>query len=381
METETDYYSTWLEIDLNAIRNNIQRIQEVTGTGVMAVVKANGYGHGLVEVARTAQDAGAMWCGVSRIEEAKTLRREGITCRIMVLGYTPPKRVPEAVAENISLTVYTPDLATAYAQEAEKYGFRLHVHAKFDTGMGRLGFFPDEGVAFAKWLHEHPGLELEGLFTHFAKADEPDDPATDQQIDRFESLLQQLAAMDIRPPWIHACNSAGAINYPRARYDVVRAGIAMYGLNPSEQSPLPEGFLPALTLKARLISIKDFPPNHGISYGHKYYTSKNERIGVVPIGYADGFRRVKGNYALIHGKKVPILGRVCMDQSMLALDDVPDAAIGDEVTLIGKQNGNQITIDDLANIWGTCNYEVVTNLATRLPRIYFGGNGSQENGA
>jgi alanine racemase len=379
MDTETDFYSTWLEIDLDAIKNNIQRIQELTQTAVMAVVKANGYGHGLVEVARTAQAAGAIWCGVSRIEEAKTLRQAGITCRIMVLGYTPPKRVPEAVAENISLTVYTPELATAYALEAEHYGFRLHVHAKFDTGMGRLGFFPDEGVAFAKWLHEHPGLELEGIFTHFAKADEPDSDETDKQIDRFEILIQELAAAGIRPPWIHACNSAGAINYPRARYDMVRAGIAIYGLNPSEQSPLPEGFLPALALKARLISIKDYPAGHGISYGHIYHTKKQERIGVVPIGYADGFRRHPGNYALIHGKKVPILGKVCMDQSMLALDDVPEARIGDEVILIGSQNGNQITMDDLAADWGTCNYEVVTNLATRVPRIYPGSKEAQGN--
>jgi alanine racemase len=378
METENELYSTWLEIDLDAIKNNINRLQEITQTGVMAVVKANGYGHGLVEVARTAQEAGAMWLGVSRIEEAKTLRRAGITCKIMILGYTPPKRVPEAVAENISLTVYTPELATAYAQEAEKYGFRLHVHAKFDTGMGRLGFFPDEGVEFAKWLHEHDGLELEGIFTHFAKADEPDQPTTDEQIDRFEALVKRLEAEGIRPPWIHACNSAGAINYPRARHDLVRAGIAIYGLNPSAESPLPEGFQPALAMKARLISIKDFPAGHGISYGHIYHTQKPQRIGVVPIGYADGYRRLPGNYALLHGKKVPIVGRVCMDQSMLVLDDVPDAVVGDEVTLIGAQNGNVITIDDLASDWGTINYEVVTNLATRVPRIYFGGNGTQE---
>ena len=381
METENELYSTWLEIDLDAIKNNIKRLQEITQTGVMAVVKANGYGHGLVEVARTAQEAGAMWLGVSRIEEAKTLRRAGITCKIMILGYTPPKRVPEAVAENISLTVYTPELATAYAQEAEKYGFRLHVHAKFDTGMGRLGFFPDEGVEFAKWLHEHDGLELEGIFTHFAKADEPDEPTTDEQIDRFEALIERLDKEGIRPPWIHACNSAGAINYPRARYDVVRAGIAIYGLNPSPESPLPEGFKPALSMKARLISIKDFPTGHGISYGHIYHTPQPQRIGVVPIGYADGYRRLPGNYALLHGKKVPIVGRVCMDQSMLVLDDIPEAVVGDEVTLIGVQNGNEITIDDLAADWGTINYEVVTNLATRVPRIYFGGNGAQEKDA
>ena len=381
METENELYSTWLEIDLDAIKNNINRLQEITQTGVMAVVKANGYGHGLVEVARITQEAGAMWLGVSRIEEAKTLRREGITCKIMVLGYTPPKRVPEAVAENISLTVYTPELATAYAQEAEKYGFRLHVHAKFDTGMGRLGFFPDEGVEFAKWLHEHDGLELEGIFTHFAKADEPDAPTTDEQIDRFEALIKRLEKEGIRPPWIHACNSAGAINYPRARYDVVRAGIAIYGLNPSPESPLPEGFKPALSLKARLISIKNFPAGHGISYGHIYHTPQPQRIGVVPIGYADGYRRLPGNYALLHGKKVPIVGRVCMDQSMLVLDDIPEAMVGDEVTLIGVQNGNEITIDDLASDWGTINYEVITNLATRVPRIYFGGNGAQEKDA
>jgi alanine racemase len=276
--------------------------------------------------------------------------------------------VPEAVANGISLTVYDLNQGNEYARQAGNDGV-LRLHVKVDTGMGRLGVTPAEALEFLEKLHKVP-LEIEGLFTHFARADEPGQPTTLQQIDRFEELLDQLRADGICPRFVHAANSAGAINFPQARYNIVRAGNALYGLHPSPQSPLPASFRSALTWKTRLTSVRIFPKNHGISYGHIYHTRADERIGSIAIGYADGYRRVEGNIALVNGKRVPVVGRVCMDQSMLLLDNTPEAMLGDEVILLGKQGDETITAEEVALRWGTINYEVVCGLASRLPRIY-----------
>ena len=370
---DTDGFSNWLEIDLTAIQHNIHEIQRLTRKPVMAVVKANGYGHGMAEVALAAQRAGAQWMGVSRIEEGFELRKAGITSHILVLGYTRPSRIAEAAANNISLTVYDHGIALAYAAEAQKAGFRVKVHVKFDTGMGRLGLFPENNLDFIKWMHDLNAIELEGIFTHFARADETDRASVQEQMTRFTRLVKNIEAMGMRPPLIHTSNSAATIYHPQAHYDLVRPGNAIYGLNPSPEAPLPASFQRALSWKASLISIKTYPAGHGISYGHRYHTSREERIGVIPVGYGDGFRRVNGNMALIHGQRVPVVGSVCMDQCMIQLDSIPDAQIGDEVVLIGQQGAEQITVDELAVRWGTINYEVVCGLANRLPRVYFGG--------
>ena len=369
----TDVYSNWLEIDLAAIQNNIKAFQDLTGKPVMAVVKANGYGHGMTEVALAAQRANAFGLGVARIGEALELRKAGITSRILVLGYTRPMRIAEAAANNISLTVYDHDIALAYAEEAQKAGFQVKVHVKFDTGMGRLGLFPENNLEFIKWMHDLPAIELEGIFTHFARADELDPATTEKQFARFEKLVHQIEALGMRPPYIHTSNSAASIAYPDLQYDFLRPGNAIYGLNPSPEVVLPENFKRALTWKARIISIKTFPPGHGISYGHRYHTKGYERIGVIPVGYGDGYRREPDNTVLVHGQRVPVVGSVCMDQCMIQLDSIPDAKIGDEVVLIGQQNGASITVDELAQKWGTINYEVVCGLADRLPRVYFNG--------
>ncbi|NSW52688.1 MAG: alanine racemase [Anaerolineae bacterium] len=369
---DTEAYSNWLEIDLSAIQHNIHTMQQMTGKPVMAVVKANGYGHGMVEVALAAQRAGAFGMGVSRIEEGLELRKAGITSRILVLGYTRPARIAEAAANNISLTVYDHEIARAYAAEAQKAGFQVKVHVKFDTGMGRLGLFPENNLDFIKWMHDLPAIELEGIFTHFARADEPDPASVREQMVRFNRLVRNIEALGMRPPFIHTSNSAATIYHPEAHYDFVRPGNAIYGLNPAPEAPLPDTFRSALTWKASLISIKEFPPGYGISYGHRYRTTRTERIGVIPVGYGDGYRRVNGNTALIHGRRVPIVGSVCMDQCMIQLDEFPSARIGDEVVLIGRQGGAEITVDELAQKWGTINYEVVCGLANRLPRVYFG---------
>ncbi len=364
-------YSTWLEIDLGAIKQNIKTIQKLTHTPVMAVVKANGYGHGVQAVARAAMEVGATWCGVARMEEAINLRAAGIDINIMVLGYSSPTLIPEAIEHDIHVAIYDPDLVKAYEEKAKNHGKKIKAHLKVETGMGRLGMPPDEVLDFLTENQFHSFLEIDGIFTHLASADEPKSGQTKNQLSTFNALLLQLQKAGLCPETIHASNSAGMLNFPAAYYNLVRPGIAIYGINPSPETPLPENFRPALTWKARLTSVRNFPPGHGISYGSIYVTTGEERIGVIPVGYGDGYRRVEGQQVLVNGQFVDIVGRVCMDQCMLQLDTVPDAEVGDEVVLLGEQGDKRITASDIAKRWNTINYEVVCGLADRLPRLYF----------
>ena len=366
----TGVYSTWVEIDLSAIQNNIRRIHAITRRPVLAVIKANGYGHGLVEVGQAAARAGAAWLGVARLEEALALRQAGLRLPILVMGYCAPERAPQAAAHEIRLAAFNPDQALAQAAQARAAGLTLQVHAKIDTGMGRLGVFPDQGVEFVRLLSKTAGLVVEGIFTHFARSDEPELDQTDRQIDAFSAVVDGLQALGLRPPLAHASNSAAALYFPRAYFDMVRPGIAIYGLHPAPEAPLPDGFQPALAWKTRLASLKELPANHGVGYNHRYTTTRRERIGVIPVGYADGFRRRLGNFVLVGGQRVPVAGGVCMDQCMLQLDRVPEARPGDEVVLMGRQGEAAITAEQIAQAWGTNNYEVVCGLQARVPRIF-----------
>jgi len=363
-------YGTWLEIGLSTLRRNYQLLNELSGSKVMPIVKANAYGHGLERVAVALEDAGAEWLGVARIEEALMLRELGIQAKILVLGYTTPTRVSHAIKEKISLTVYDISVAEAYASHAQSLQQRVNLHVKIDTGMGRLGVLTNKAVNFVEYVKKQESLMLEGVFTHFASADEPEKDVTAKQINKFEIVLRELESKNLLPAIIHAANSAGVINFPETRFDLIRAGIALYGHPPSDQTKLPKGIGSAISWKTRLISIKELPPGYGVSYGHKYHTKSEERIGVIAVGYGDGLRRRPGNFVLIHGKRVAIIGNVCMDQCMVNLDEIPDAAIGDEVIIIGKQLGAEISATDIANDWGTINYEVLCGLAARMPRYY-----------
>ncbi len=363
-------YSAWLEIDLNIIRQNVKELLRISQTEVMAVVKANGYGHGAIEIARASVEAGATWCGVARLEEAIALRRAGLNCQILVVGYTSPDRVAEAVNNNICLTIYDHKIGEAYAEQARNLGGGLRLHIKVDTGMGRLGISSDTALEFIEKLSRQPQLLIEGIFTHFARADEPGVSTTSEQLEKFDKLVERLSTDGIAPKYIHASNSAAIQNFPLAHFDLVRPGILLYGFPPSPETPVPVGIQPALTWKTRLTSVRDFPAGHGISYGHIYHTTHTERIGSNAIGYADGYRRVDGNVVLVRGKRVPVVGRVCMDQCMLQLDEIPDASIGDEVVLLGGQGDEYISAEELAERWGTFNYEVICGLSARLPRIY-----------
>lgn len=366
----SDNFGTWLEIDLRVLRENYLRMVEEAGTLVMPIVKANAYGHGLERVALELQAAGAEWFGVARVEEALFLRDIGVDSNILVLGYTPPTRVAHAINHDISLAVYDMDVAHEYVTQAEGMGKAIHLHAKIDTGMGRLGILLDGAIPFLQFLNSQSYLHLEGIFTHFACADEPEKEITRLQIRQFNTLLEQFKKTNKKPPLIHSANSAGTINFPEARYDMVRAGIALYGHPPAHGMALPPKVTPAISWKTRLISIKELPAGYGVSYGHRYHTKKEERIGVIAVGYGDGLRRRPGNKVLIRGKKVDIVGNVCMDQCMVQLDRLPDAEIGDEVVIMGKQNGEEISATDIADEWGTINYEIICGLAARMPRYY-----------
>jgi alanine racemase len=363
--------TTWLEINLAAIRRNIQRLIEISNRPVMAVVKANAYGHGLVEVSKAVVEAGAIRLCVARMEEALALRESGVTIPILVMGMVMPSAVGQAIKHRVSLMVDSIENARQFNLEAIKNKGRLCVHIKVDTGMHRLGILPEQVVAFTQAIKSMEGIFFEGIFTHFANADDPGDPTTKQHLRSFGDVIEALERQGSRPPIVHASNSAASLYFPDAKFDAIRPGIAIYGLNPSSEAPLPKGFEPALTWKGRLSALKLLPPNSGVGYNYRYFTSSTERIGVATTGYADGLRRRLGNIALINGKKVHQIGGMCMDQSIWSLKDLEQSKIGDEIVFVGQQGESRITAEEVGTLWGSNDYDVVCGLAARLPRFYF----------
>jgi alanine racemase len=368
--TASQTYATWVEIDLDAIRGNVALARQAAGAAVLAVVKANGYGHGALQTARAALDGGASWLAVARAEEALELRQAGLEVPLLLMGYTPPLRLAELVRSRVSLAVWDASQAALAGQAARQAGMPARLHLKIDSGMSRLGVQAEQAAALARRLAETPGVIVEAAFTHFARADEADPAPTNRQLEVFRRAVDELEQAGLRPPLIHAANSAAGLTRPDAAFNLVRLGIAMYGLHPSAECPCPPGFRPALAWKAVLSQVKTLPPGRGVSYGHTYVTRGRERLGTVPVGYADGLRRTAGNTALVGGRRVPVVGRVCMDQVLVQLDEVPEARPGDEVVLIGRQGQAAITAEDVAARWGTINYEVVCGIGPRVPRLY-----------
>lgn len=385
-------HATWVEVDLDAISGNVAAaLAAARGPAVMAVVKGNGYGHGAVAVARAALAGGATWLGVARAGEAMQLRAAGIGDPVLLLGHAPPDRLGELITAGVSLTVWSGGQLAAIGHAARLGSAAgtapsaARVHLKVDTGMNRLGCRPDEALDLARSVAGTDGVRLEGLFTHLARADEPDVATTSEQLTQFAGVVGEVTAAGLRPPLVHTANSAGTFTVaapawrsgarfdaralPEAGYDLVRLGIAMYGLSPGPQVRLPDAVRPALTWKSVLSQVKWVPPGQGLSYGHTYTTHRDERIGTVPVGYADGWRRTGGNEVLVGGRRVPVVGRVCMDQCLVNLDGVPHAAAGDEVVLIGAQGGERISADDVAGRWGTIGYEVVCGIGSRVSRL------------
>lgn len=366
----TDHYATWVEIDLSAIEKNVQYFSELSTAQVMVVVKANAYGHGSCEVAKAALRGGASWLAVARVEEVHQLRQAGIDAPTLILGHTPRQRMLEMIQSEVALTVWTLDQAKWAGEAAISVGQDARLHIKVDTGMSRLGIRPVDVMALVEGIDTTPGVILEGIFTHLARADESDPATTDHQLNRFQEIVDNLKSEGYRPAIVHCANSAAALKRIGAHMDLIRLGIAMYGLEPSRDTPIPRVVRPALTWKSILAQVKTLPRGRGISYGHRYTTSREERIGTIPVGYADGVRRVEGNQVLVGGRAVPVVGRVTMDQIMVNLDSLPEAEAGDEVVILGMQADERISAEDIADRWGTINYEVTSGIAARVPRLF-----------
>lgn len=367
---------TWVEIDLNAIGSNTRHIASLVGphTQVLVALKADAYGHGALKVARTVLQNGASMLGVATVSEAIPLREANITAPILSFGYVPRWQMREAIRLEVSITIYSKEEVQALSRTALALGKTVKVHVKVDTGMGRLGIHYeqlDEIIDLVQETKRIPGLELEGIYTHFAQADAEDQSHVHIQLARFQQIIQTLEQQGLRPPIVHAANSAAALVIPEARFDLVRPGIAIYGLDPSTAVHLPEGFRPALSFKTQVSQVKWIPTGEGISYGSTYITKQPTCIAVLPVGYADGFRRGPQNWGsvLIHGQEAPILGRVCMDQCMVDVTHIPQTRMGDEVVLIGRQGDATLTAETIAERLGTFNYEVVAEILSRVPRV------------
>lgn len=362
---------TWVEINLDAIASNTRLLAKMAAPAkVLAVLKADAYGHGMVKVARTVLNNGASWVGVATLGEAIVLRQAGVDAPILVMSYMPAWQAHEAILHHVSATIFTRELALAFSRAAADLNRTAYVHVKVDTGMGRLGLLPHEVLPFLQDIRL-PGLVVEGLFTHLATADEADLSYAREQLGRLETLLTQIEAAGLRPPLVHAVNSAGLINLPQGRYDMVRPGIALYGLPPSADTPLPSGFRPALTFKSTVGQVKTLPPGSPVGYGATYRTRGHETIAIIPVGYADGFRRSPRTWGevLVKGQRAPLVGRVSMDQTAINVTHIPNVRQGDEVVLIGRQGNEVITAEDVAEKLGTINYEVVSELLARIPRV------------
>lgn len=363
---------TWLEIDLQSIANNARLITRHIGFDRqwMAVVKADGYGHGSVPVAKTALDNGAFQVAVATMEEALDLREADICQDILVLSYCPTEYVGIAIDKNITLTVFDLDTLLRY-EEAIAQGKKLKIHLKIDTGMGRMGILSDYAQPVVMALSRSKKLITCGIYTHFASAAE-DDSFTNRQIKKFMEVIEIAKVHQVSFPIVHTANSAGTLGSGPQFGNVYRVGIALYGLEPTRVVPLQQEFKPALCWKTSVAQVKDLPADYSVGYGRKYKTEIPKRIAILPVGYSDGYRRAPGaaQYVLVMNKKCPVVGQVSMEKTAILLPNELEVAPGDEAVLIGKQGENQITAEEMADWFGTINYEVVTSVSARIPRIF-----------
>ena len=367
-------FVSWAEIDLDAIVFNVQAIRRQVGPDVeiMPAVKANAYGHGAVPVSKAALQAGATRLAVHRAIEGSELRLAGISAPVLVMGYTPPEGAVLVAQQGLTASLMTIEFAQALSAAAGSLGRKLPVHIKVDTGMSRYGLLPGEVLAFARALIQLPNLKLEGIFTHFATADSLDQTHVRRQLSVFNEVLTVLHDAGIDVPLPHASNSAAIMRLPEARFKAVRPGISFYGMDPStEWSPTFE-IQPALTLKSRVCRVRSLPVGAGVSYGRTFVTQRETVAALVPVGYGDGFHRVLSNQAqvLVRGQRAPLIGRVCMDQFVVDVTDIPGVQLDDEVVLVGRQGEAQIRAEEVAQLAGTINYEITTGLLPRVARLY-----------
>ena len=367
-----NFDNTRVKIDLDVIERNFDAVQAKVGVPVMAVVKADAYGHGAIQVARVLQHKCAFF-GVSSMLEALELRKAGLQNPILILGQTPVSAFPTAILEGIRPTIFHYETAVALSRAAQEVNKEAPFHFAIDTGMSRIGFQPtDESVELCAKIAKLPDLKAEGIFSHYATADHEDLSRSEQQAALFDQFCAKLQAKGVQIPIRHMDNSAGLMNFDR-HYDMVRSGIVTYGMYPSEEvSPELLELRPALQWLSRITHVKTLEAGREISYGGTYTTTRPTRVATVPVGYADGYRRsLSGKfYVLIHGKKAPILGRICMDQMMVDVTDIPEAKLNDRVVLVGKSGDLEITMEEIAAAADSFNYEMVCGISRRVPRLY-----------
>ena len=373
-----NFYPNYVTVDLDAIEANFRQVQEKAGVPVMAVVKANAYGHGAVQVARLLQSRCAFF-GVATVSEALELRRAGIRLPLLILGHTPVEAYPLIADQNIRPAIFRYDEAVALSKEAVSRGITVPFHFAVDTGMNRIGFRPtQEDADLCARIAALPGLEAEGLFSHFATADEEDLTRTHAQADTFDRFCRMLQDQGVSIKIRHLNNSAGIMNLQR-QYDMVRAGIVLYGLYPSEQVDKKAlALTPALSWHSTVSHVKTLPAGQQISYGGTFETVRETVVATVPVGYADGYRRSLSNrfYVLIAGRRAPILGNICMDQMMVDVTDIPDVKPGAPVVLTGTDGSETISAGEIAAQGNSFNYEFVCGISRRVPRVYL-QNGKQ----
>jgi alanine racemase len=370
----TEHRWAWAEVNLNAIGHNVRALKGCTADGVlfMAVVKANGYGHGAVEVAREALRAGANRLGVATVAEAIELRAAGLDAPILILSEPPEDSVELLIEHGLMPTVTTREFAGALGRAAAARGVDAPYHLKVDTGMNRIGVPCAEAARFAAMLCEFPGLRLEGTFTHFATADVPGDWDVTRQLKRFRAVLEEMRSERVDPGIVHAANSPATILYPESHFDMVRCGIALYGLHPAKSTYGAIDLRPALSIKARATLVKTIGVGEGVSYGLTWRAGAPTTIATLPLGYADGVHRLLSNRmeVLARGRRLKQVGRICMDQLMIEVPRGVEVARGDEFVLVGAQGGESIALDELADAADTINYELACALGSRLAATF-----------
>ena len=371
------YSRVYAKIDLDAIAYNMEQMKQNIRpeTKVMAVIKADGYGHGAVQIAEMMERWNYIWgFAVATLDEAVVLRTEGIQKPILVLGCVFPDQYMEMLKHEIRMNIYTEEMAESISRMAAREGKTAYMHIKLDTGMSRLGFgINEQSAETIKRISKMPNVNMEGIFTHFTKADEKDKSFTKKQIQEFVWMTERLKEKNVRFTYEHCSNSAGIIDVPEANFDIVRAGISTYGLYPSEEVDKTNVKLkPALALKSHVAFVKEIERGTPVSYGGTFVAKEKMKIATIPVGYADGYPRSLSNkgYVLIRGKKAPILGRVCMDQFMEDVTQIEGVSFGDKVTMIGKDGNEILPVEVLSELSGRFNYEFVCDLGKRIPRVY-----------
>ena len=371
------YSRVYAKIDLDAIAYNMEQMKQNIRpeTKVMAVIKADGYGHGAVQIAEMMERWNYIWgFAVATLDEAVVLRTEGIQKPILVLGCVFPDQYMEMLKHEIRMNIYTEEMAESISRMAAREGKTAYMHIKLDTGMSRLGFgINEQSAETIKRISKMPNVNMEGIFTHFTKADEKDKSFTKKQIQEFVWMTERLKEKNVRFTYEHCSNSAGIIDVPEANFDIVRAGISTYGLYPSEEVDKTNVKLkPALALKSHVAFVKEIERGTPVSYGGTFVAKEKLKIATIPVGYADGYPRSLSNkgYVLIRGKKAPILGRVCMDQFMVDVTQIEGVSFGDKVTMIGKDGNEILPVEVLSELSGRFNYEFVCDLGKRIPRVY-----------